>query len=60
MPYVNVKLAGEISKKQKAEIAEKISEVLEKVANKPRQYTYIVFEEVDHENWAIGGKLLSD
>ena len=60
MPYVNVKLAGEISKKQKAEIAEKISEVLEKVADKPRQYTYIVFEEIEHENWAIGGKLLSD
>mgnify|MGYP000691303944 CR=1 FL=1 len=60
MPYVNVKLAGAISKKQKAEIAEKITEVLEKVTGKPRQYTYVVIEEVKQEDWAIGGRLLSD
>ena len=58
MPYVNVKLAGELNAKQKAELAEKITEALEKIAGKPRNYTYIVFEEVEYENWAIGGKLL--
>lgn len=60
MPYVNVKLAGKISRKQKAEIAEKITDLLEEVAGKPRQYTYVVFEEVDTDSWAVGGRLLSD
>ena len=59
MPYVNVKIAGELSKKQKAELAEKITEALETIANKPRNYTHVVFEEVKHEDWAVAGRLLS-
>jgi 4-oxalocrotonate tautomerase len=60
MPYVNIKLAGEVSHEQKAQIAKEITETLERVAHKPKSYTYITFEEVDYEDWAIGGKLLSD
>ncbi|RUM50419.1 MAG: 4-oxalocrotonate tautomerase [Hydrogenothermus sp.] len=60
MPYVNVKVAGKLSKEQKQKIAEGITKVLEEVANKPPESTYIVIEEIDRENWAKGGKLLSD
>jgi len=31
---------------------------MERVASKPASYTYIVFEEVKSEDWAIGGNLL--
>ena len=58
MPYINVKLAGKLDKKQKQEIAKEITDVMQRVANKPASYTYIVFEEVESENWAIGGNLL--
>jgi len=58
MPYVNVKLAGSVTKEQKKQIAKEITETLEKHAHKPASYTYIVFEEVAYEDWAIGGKLL--
>ncbi len=60
MPYVNVKVAGKLSKEQKEKIVEGITKVLEEVANKPPSATYIVIDEVDRENWAKGGKLLSD
>ena len=60
MPYVNIKLAGNVSREQKSQIAKEITEVLERVAHKPPNYTYITFEEVDYEDWAIGGKLLDD
>jgi 4-oxalocrotonate tautomerase len=60
MPYVNVKVAGKLTKEQKEKIAEGITKVLEDVANKPPSATYIVIEEVDRENWAKGGKLLSN
>lgn len=60
MPYVNIKLAGEVTREQKAQIAKEITETLERVANKPKSYTYITFEEVAYEDWAIGGKLLDD
>ena len=58
MPYINVKLAGKLDKSQKQEIAKEITDVMQRVANKPASYTYIVFEEVESEDWAIGGNLL--
>ncbi|MFW5432663.1 MAG: 4-oxalocrotonate tautomerase family protein [Methylophilaceae bacterium] len=58
MPFVNVKLAGSVTKEQKAEIAKEITETLTKHAHKPASYTYVVFEEVEMEDWAIGGSLL--
>ena len=58
MPYINVKLAGNLNKEQKQEIAKEITDVMQRVANKPPSYTYIVFNEVSSEEWAIGGNLL--
>ena len=58
MPYINVKLTGSLNKDQKKEIAKEITELMERVASKPASYTYIVFEEVKSEDWAIGGNLL--
>ncbi|EAV47510.1 4-oxalocrotonate tautomerase family protein [Methylophilaceae bacterium] len=58
MPFINVKLAGALNKDQKQQIAKEITEMMQRVANKPASYTYIVFEEVKTEDWAIGGALL--
>ena len=58
MPYVNVKLAGSVTKEEKKAIAKEITETLQKHAHKPPSYTYIVFKEVAMEDWAIGGNLL--
>ena len=57
MPYVNLKLIGKLTKKQKEEIVVQFSDTLEKVANKPKAYTYVVIEEISAENWGAGGKL---
>ena len=56
MPYINLKLIGTLTKEQKQKIAEQFSETLEKVANKPRKYLYLVIDEVPGENWAQGDK----
>jgi len=58
MPYVNVRVAGSITYEQKEKIAEEISDTLERVINKPKSATYITFDEVPRENWAVGGNLL--
>lgn len=60
MPFVNLKIAGELTADQKRELAKEFSESLEKIAGKNPKFTYVVFEEVERENWAIGGKLLTD
>ncbi|MBC7788270.1 MAG: 4-oxalocrotonate tautomerase family protein [Methylophilaceae bacterium] len=60
MPYVNIKLAGSITREQKAQVVKEITETLQRVANKPASYTYITFEEIKYEDWAIAGKLLDE
>ena len=47
-----------INKEQKAEIAKEITDTMSRIANKPASYTYVVFDEVATEDWAIGGNLL--
>lgn len=58
MPYINVKLVGTLTDQQKKEIAKQFSETLEKIAKKPKDHTYIVFDEVSGKNWAVGEKML--
>jgi len=60
MPYVNLKLAGSITREQKQKIAQEITATLERHAHKPPEYTYITFEEVAYEDWAIAGRLLDE
>ena len=60
MPYVNVKVAGSLDRAQKKKIAEGVSRLLQEVAAKPPSSTYVVFEEIPRDSWAIGSKLLSE
>lgn len=60
MPYVSVRVAGGLSADQKREIARRFSHALLDVAGKKPETTYVVFDEVDRENWAVGENLLSD
>jgi 4-oxalocrotonate tautomerase len=58
MPYVSLRVAGKLTRQQKEAIAKEFAETLERVANKPKDSTYLVFDEVERENWAKGEKLL--
>jgi 4-oxalocrotonate tautomerase len=58
MPYISLRVAGKLTREQKTAIAREFAETLEKVAGKPKNDTYLVFDEVERENWARGEKLL--
>ncbi|WP_200762164.1 tautomerase family protein [Nitrosophilus alvini] len=60
MPYINIKVAGKISVEQKKEIAKDISDSIQRVLGKSKKSCYIVFDEVERENWAVGDMLLSE
>ncbi len=60
MPVVTIKIAGQLDREQKRRIAQEITDTLERIALKPRRYTYIAFEELPDENWAIAGELLDE
>jgi len=56
MPFINLKVVGKLNKEQKEKIAKEFSDTLFRVANKPKEYTYLVIDEVPGENWAQGEK----
>ena len=58
MPYINVRVAGTLTRKQKEDIVDGITRVMQQVAGKPPEATYITIDEVDRGNWAKSGKLL--
>jgi 4-oxalocrotonate tautomerase len=58
MPYISLRVAGKLTRDQKTAIAKSFAETLEKIAGKPKSSTYLVFDEVERENWAVGDSLL--
>jgi 4-oxalocrotonate tautomerase len=63
MPYVNIKVTREgttpdrksVTPDEKAALIKGVSEVLLKVLNKPLERTFVVIDEVEMEDWGIGG-----
>ena len=60
MPYVNIRVAGQLSKEQKANISRGVTEVISREANKPPEAVLIIIDEVARENVAKAGKLVSE
>ncbi len=60
MPYVNIRVAGKLSRKQKKKIARGVTDVISRVADKPRESIIIFIDEDSRENVATGGVLLAD
>lgn len=58
MPYVHLRVAGKLNKKQKRQIAKEFTSTLLRVAKKPKKSTYLVIEEVSRKNWAVGEEFL--
>ena len=59
MPYVNIRVAGELTKDQKKKISAGVTDVISEVAEKPKSSILVFIDEVQRENIASGGQLLS-
>lgn len=56
MPYVNVKITREgATAGQKEEVIKGVTDLLARVLGKNPETTVVVIEEVDTDNWGIGG-----
>ncbi|SFZ73373.1 tautomerase family protein [Chitinimonas taiwanensis] len=61
MPYVNIKITREgASKEEKAALIAGVTELLQKVLNKNPATTVVVIDEVDTDNWGIGGEQVTE
>ncbi len=57
MPYVNIKVTNEgVSSNQKAELIKGVTDLLQKVLGKNPETTVVVIDEVETDNWGIGGE----
>ena len=60
MPYVNIRVAGSLSREQKDKISKGVTEVICREAGKPPESVLIFIDEVERDNVAKAGKLLSE
>ena len=63
MPFVNIKLTGgkeAPTAEQKAELIKGATELLVRVLNKNPATTVVIIEEVDTDNWGIGGQSVTE
>lgn len=60
MPYVSIRVAGELSRKQKSKIVEGVTKVISEVAEKPADSIIIFIDEEQRDNIGVGGKLLAE
>ncbi len=57
MPYVNIKITNEgASAEQKADLIQGVTDLLARVLGKNPETTVVIIDEVDTDNWGIGGK----
>lgn len=60
MPYVSIRVAGKLSKEQKQQIAQGVTEVIAEVTHKPKEAVLLFIDEECRENIAKGGVLIED
>ncbi len=61
MPYVNIKITKEgTSSEKKTELIRRVTTLLADVLGKNPQTTVVVIEEVDTDNWGIGGETVTE
>ena len=60
MPYVNIKITREgVTADQKARLIQGATQLLVDVLGKNPQTTVVVIDEVDTDNWGIGGESIT-
>jgi len=57
MPYVNIKVTKEgVTPEQKSELIRGVTKLLVDVLGKNPQTTVVIIDEIDTDNWGIGGE----
>jgi 4-oxalocrotonate tautomerase len=60
MPYVNIKITKEgATKEQKAALIKGVTDLLANILGKNPKTTVVTIDEVDTDNWGIGGESIT-
>lgn len=61
MPYINIKITDEqVTAEQKKALIEGATQLLVDVLNKNPATTVVVIDEVNTDNWGVGGKVVTE
>jgi 4-oxalocrotonate tautomerase len=61
MPFVNIKVTKEgVTAEQKAKLIRGVTDLLKDVLGKPPQNTMVVIDEVEMDNWGVGGESVTE
>ena len=61
MPYINVKITREgVTPRQKREIIAGVTRLMTDILNKDPQRTHVVIDEIDTDNWGVGGEPVTE
>jgi len=61
MPYINIKITDEqVTAEQKAALISGATQLLVDVLDKNPATTVVVIDEVNTDNWGVGGKVVTD
>ena len=55
MPFVNIRILKGHSKQRKDEISRRVTETIAEVAQHPKEAIWVVFEDVESDDWYVGG-----
>ena len=60
-PYVNIKITREgATKEEKAKLIKGVTQLLQDVLGKNPNTTVVVIDEVDVDNWGMGGETITE
>lgn len=59
MPYVNIKITPAATAEQKAALIKGVTDLMVTVLNKNPETTFVVIDEIDSDNWGIGGETVT-
>jgi 4-oxalocrotonate tautomerase len=60
MPFVNIRILKGHSKQRKDEISRRVTNAISEVALLPKEAVWVVFEDVESEDWYVGGDSVAD
>jgi 4-oxalocrotonate tautomerase len=61
MPFVNIKITKEgATKEQKEQLIQGVTQVLVDVLGKNPKTTFVIIDEVETDNWGVGGESVTE
>ncbi|HLO69319.1 MAG TPA: 4-oxalocrotonate tautomerase family protein [Flavipsychrobacter sp.] len=61
MPYVKIEVTRDgVTKEQKQALIHGVTKLLYEVLNKDPQLTHVTIDEIDTDNWGVGGEQVTE